>query len=133
MLYSLLAVGAGGAIGAVARALLVSALPVLAVRDVPLTIILVNMLGCFIMGMIAEFASFYYLFASTIAKSFLITGLLGGFTTFSAFSLECGTLIKKNLYLLALIYVFFSFSFAMLGFFSGVKIARTLLGIIGNN
>lgn len=69
----------------------------------PLSTFLVNIIGCLVIGMVAGL--FYkYKLNSTYAV-LLITGLLGGFTTFSSFALEFVELMKNNQTGIALLYV----------------------------
>ena len=79
----------------------------------PFGTITVNALGCFLIGFLAglEVTKLHF---SLNAKLFLIVGILGGFTTFSAFILETANLIKSGETLLALANVFAS---VFLGFF----------------
>lgn len=84
-LVTFLSVAAGGAIGASAR-YAVSILFSAGTRF-PWPTLLVNVLGCFIAGLLV--AGVLHKFpAGSSAQLFLLTGLLGGFTTFSAFSVE---------------------------------------------
>ena len=82
-------VGFGGALGALGRhglAQLVVATP----GELPLATLLVNLVGCFALGLlIARSAD------GSIERAFLGTGVLGGFTTFSAFALETDRLLDR--------------------------------------
>lgn len=62
-----------------------------------------NLIGCLLIGIIFTVLAAYD--ASTVWSRFLITGLLGGFTTFSAFSLHPLLMIKNGLWLQASIYI----------------------------
>ena len=110
-----LATALGGGLGAVARVALSRCLPH-AILGIPVQILLVNVVGCFLMGLLAELLAFY-LTTSDVFRYFLIPGFLGGFTTFSAFSLEFGLLFQKQQYSLALWYVLSSFALSLLMFF----------------
>src|SRR5579872_3242514 len=79
-------VGLGGALGAIARILVARAAPSF-LFGVPLAIFCVNVIGCFALGVLTEIFALYWN-ASLNARHFLIQGFLGGFTTFSAFSME---------------------------------------------
>jgi CrcB protein len=124
MISHYIMVALGGAIGAVLRVALGHALPV-TVLGVPFPILLVNILGCLIMGFITEMMALYWSVTDNY-RYFLISGLLGGFTTFSAFALEFGLLVDKNQYLAALLYVFLSVALSLTFFFIGVKIVRLI-------
>jgi len=116
------AVGLGGAIGAVARMILAKSLPP-TFLELPLQILCVNVLGCFLMGCLTKFMVLYGPLPNYI-KDFLAAGCLGGFTTFSAFALEFGMLYEKHLYMSAILYAILSFSLSLFLFFVGIKIVR---------
>ena len=113
-------VALGGGIGAMARVALSKVLPV-AVMGVPLPILCVNVLGCFLMGLLVEWMTRHGGVSDNM-RYFLVSGLLGGFTTFSAFSLEFGFLFAKHAYVPAFLYVMASVGLSLLFFFLGVKL-----------
>ena len=123
MLSTYIAIGAGGAFGAISRFAIGKVLPTSVFTHFPLTIFLVNAIGCFLMGVLVEFMGFYWSPSSTI-RSFLTTGFLGGFTTFSAFALEFGLLVDKNLHLHAIFYAISSVMISIFCFFVGIRIVR---------
>ena len=89
MTFTLLQVALGGAIGASLRFLLGMAL----LRDgFPVAILSVNVLGSFLMGVAVVLVSRH----APGLGPFVMAGLLGGFTTFSAFSLETVTLLERG-------------------------------------
>lgn len=67
----------------------------------PIGTFTVNMVGCFLIGFIAELAESKGVFASDM-RIFLLVGIMGGFTTFSSFGYETLALIRDGEYLLAL-------------------------------
>lgn len=89
-------VALGGALGAVARVALTAILPP-PVFGIPLKILCVNVIGCFALGILTSISMLFW-DASINARHFWVQGLLGGFTTFSAFSLEFGLLFQKGEY-----------------------------------
>lgn len=94
MISTLSLVALGGAIGASLRWLTgVAILRALGPTDFPLAIITVNVIGSFLMGFFVVAAAHRGL---THLSPFVMTGLLGGFTTFSAFSLETMTMIERG-------------------------------------
>ncbi len=91
-----LAVGIGGMIGSVLRYLLSSvSLGGIQVLGVPLGTLSVNVLGSFVLGSILGMSESKELFGPS-ARLFLITGILGGFTTFSTFSSETIVLVREG-------------------------------------
>jgi CrcB protein len=72
----------------------------------PVGTLTVNLIGCFIIGIISGFLRRYT--GTDQYQLFLVTGILGGFTTFSAFGLETIDMIKDQQVLFALIYVVLS-------------------------
>lgn len=91
----------------------------------PVATLAVNVLGSFLMGLL--FALFSVKGdAPTGLRLFLATGVLGGFTTFSAFSLDAALLYEQGQGVLALIYVLASVILALTGLFLGMGAARYL-------
>ena len=106
MFKGLLLVGAGGFLGSSLR----YAAAVLCARlyptlTFPLTTLLVNILGCFIIGFLGGLAAFKQVFTEN-GRLFVFTGILGGFTTFSAFGLETFHLIRNDQWPLAFLNIF---------------------------
>lgn len=116
------AVGCGGALGAIARVALSKLLPA-TILGIPFSILGINVLGCLVMGILVEVMALY-LPVSETTRYFLISGLLGGFTTFSAFALEFGLLFEKSQYFSAIIYASLSVILSISLFFLGIKIVR---------
>lgn len=77
------------------------------------------------MGAISELLGLYWS-TSLNMKYFLISGLLGGFTTFSAFALEFGLLIEKGQYLESALYILLSVMLSLMAFFIGLKIIKLM-------
>jgi CrcB protein len=89
----------------------------------PTGTLLVNVVGSFLMGLLAGY------FAGRTGSSqdlrlFLTTGILGGFTTFSAFSLDTAVLIERHAYVLAAAYVLGSVVAAIIALFIGLTLFR---------
>jgi CrcB protein len=113
----LAAVAIGGAAGSVARYAAGVLVPRLLPSDLPLGTLFVNILGGFLIGLLAELLTAD---VSPLWRPFLITGVLGGFTTFSAFSLEAVSLGRP----LGLLYVALSVLGALAACWAGQAVAR---------
>ena len=96
--------GFGGAIGAVARYVIFRWLG-FSISGFPVGTFLVNMLGCLLIGICWAILSEEKQF---LPRLFFITGILGGFTTFSSFSWESFQLIQDGKLKLAFFYIFSS-------------------------
>jgi CrcB protein len=98
----------GGAIGAVARWKLSGAVLHHTIDwRFPLATFIVNVFGCLIAGVLAGLVTKLDFFTPD-TRLFLFTGLLGGFTTFSAFGIEVVYLLRRNEYGVALAYIVLS-------------------------
>ena len=89
----------------------------------PLGTLIVNVIGSFLMGLLAG----YFVFRPGVPQDvrlFLTTGILGGFTTFSAFSLDAALLIERNAYALAAAYVAGSVAASLVALFLGLSLFR---------
>lgn len=122
MIIHYIATGFGGALGAILRLSLSKIFPH-TLCGFPISILFINIMGCLIMGLLTEIMASYWTPSNTM-RYFLITGLLGGFTTFSSFSLEFGLLIEQNELTLAITYAALSVVLCLLFFFVGMKIVR---------
>lgn len=95
-MQNILLVGLGGFFGSIARYKLGGLILHITAQDrFPFGTFTVNVLGCLIVGVLAGTAERYDVFGAD-ARLFLFTGLLGGFTTFSAFGLETVYLIRRS-------------------------------------
>lgn len=123
MLNKYLLVAAGRGMGAMARFALCNFLPPVILTNFPLQILVINILGCGAMEAIIEYLSFASISNQDI-KLFITTGFLGGFTTFSSFTLEIGLLNEKNLHTLSIIYTIIGVVAAIAAFYLGAKSIR---------
>jgi len=123
MIPTVLQVALGGAIGAAARYGLSVALfrPGAAF---PVGVMTANVLGSFVMGLLVVYLGQRGL---SHLNPFLLTGVLGGFTTFSAFSLEAYSLFERGDVTLAVIYVAASVVLSIGALIAGVVIMRGVL------
>ena len=115
----ILAVALGGALGASLRYYLSSLFG-------SHGIIIINILGCFVIGMLVS------LFALKISVNqttnlFLTVGILGGFTTFSAFSMEAIHMIDTHKYIHAVAYITASVGGGLIAFILGRYLVKTIL------
>ncbi|MDG1352350.1 MAG: fluoride efflux transporter CrcB [Sulfitobacter sp.] len=122
MISTVSLVALGGAIGAACRYLAgVGMMRMTGPMDFPLAIMTVNIAGSFLMGVFVVAAANKGL---THLSPFVMTGLLGGFTTFSAFSLEAVTLMERGQIAAAGAYVALSVALSLGGLMLGLWIAR---------
>jgi CrcB protein len=118
----LLLIGLGGAAGSILRYLFGSLVQRSGGVAFPIGTLAVNAVGCFIMGVLAA----YYMNSQTNQQMrvMLMTGFCGGFTTFSAFSLETVGLMRGGEYGKSAAYVLLSVTLSILATFSGMAAAR---------
>ena len=121
MLTTTIQVALGGAIGASLRFLAGVGILRLVGSSFPLAIFGINVLGSLLMGMFVVFAAHR---GFTQLNPFVLTGLLGGFTTFSAFSLEAVSLFERGAFGLAVLYVSLSVGLSIGSLVLGLIIAR---------
>lgn len=117
------AVGMGGFIGASLRYIM----GFIVIKDstFPLMTMLINIIGAFLIGIIAAIASKYNLDSRWVL--FLKTGICGGFTTFSTFSLESMNLISDGKLAIAMMYIFLSIILCLLFVWLGNLAVKVLL------
>lgn len=120
---ALLFVGIGGGIGSIFR----YALSLFIGRHVPLAFplgtFLVNITGCFLIGVFYSLATKYTGF-NPEWRLFLITGICGGYTTFSTFSYDGLILIKQGSVFYFMLYVLGSVVLGLLATFAGAAIFK---------
>jgi CrcB protein len=121
MLITTLQVALGGAIGAALRFLTGVGILRLIGPGFPVAVVGVNVFGSFMMGLFVVFATQR---GVTQLNPFVMAGLLGGFTTFSAFSLEAVSLFERGAMGQSLAYVVMSVVLSIGGLMLGLMIAR---------
>jgi|SRR3979490_376299 CrcB protein len=120
---TILLVAAGGAVGSVARYLMASGIQQATGMHFPLGTVMVNVIGCFLIGI---------LYVVLVARpdprndlrALLMVGVMGGFTTFSSFSLETVTLAMSGNYVSATLNVVVSVVACLVGTMLGISLAR---------
>ena len=122
----LILVALGGAIGASLRHLTnIAALRLLG-PGFPWGTMAINIVGCFAMGVFIETLARRFGSASNEFRLFVATGILGGFTTFSAFSLDFAVLWERGAVLPALAYGLVSVVGSIIALFLGLWLVRSL-------
>jgi len=114
-----LMVALGGAVGSVLRH------GVNVWIGAPVATLAVNIAGCFIMGLLAGYGAFVAQLPEHW-RVFLMVGVLGGLTTFSAFSLDFLTLMERGQLALAAGYVLGSVFLSLLAVFAGLGLVKAL-------
>ncbi|MBM3555970.1 MAG: fluoride efflux transporter CrcB [Alphaproteobacteria bacterium] len=122
-----LAVALGGAIGSVARHFVAGRITHLYGTAFPWGILTVNVVGSLIMGVLAEAMALKW-DVSAETRAFLTVGILGGFTTFSSFSLDVAVLVERGETLNAALYIALSVIASVAALFAGLHLARVVLG-----
>ena len=125
-MLQLLVIGCGGAVGALMRYGLGLRIGLLTGSAFPWGTLFVNIVGCFLAGLLLT------LFVTRIPLSDLLRnglqiGLLGGFTTFSAFSLDTIALFGQGLWFRGLLYIVTSVIVSLLGAYLGMSVGRNFL------
>lgn len=118
-----ISIAIGGAIGALCRFVLSSQISQLRGEAFPWGILVVNVAGCFVMGLLAELVAQSWPMSPEV-KAFLITGVLGGFTTFSAFALDTAVLTERGDMMGAMLYVTGSVGGSVVALFLGLYLVR---------
>ncbi|WP_127115611.1 fluoride efflux transporter CrcB [Shimia sediminis] len=124
MFMNLIYVAFGGAVGAALRYLTGIGVVRLVGHGFPMAIITVNIIGSFLMGAFVVLAAHRGL---THLSPLVMTGFLGGFTTFSAFSLEAVTLFERGQVGAAAAYVAISVVGSIGGLMLGLLVARGMV------
>jgi len=95
-LYSILYVALGGAVGSVSRYLLGTWTQSLSKSiDFPYGTLIVNLIGCFVIGLLSQLAESRGAFTPE-SRAFVFIGILGGFTTFSSFGNDTLNLLRDG-------------------------------------
>ena len=115
----LIVIGVGGMVGAILRFLLSGLIQNLSKNDAfPLGTLGVNVLGCFIIGILGGYSETLNAFSPEL-RAFLMIGLLGSFTTFSSFELETFNLLRNSQFLYAALNVGLQFIVGLIAVIAG--------------
>lgn len=120
-----IAIGVGGALGSVLRYWMSTWVHALAGRGFPYGTLVVNVLGCLAMGFLFVLLV-ERLSNDTVLRAGLLIGLLGGFTTFSSFSIETFNLIEDGAWLKAALNTAGSVALCVGGTWIGVVLGRQI-------
>ncbi len=126
MVKMLWAVAAGGAVGAVGRYLVISAVGHIFGTGFPLGTIVVNVVGSFVLGALIEALALVWS-PSPELRAMVVVGVLGAFTTFSTFSMDVVLLYERGALGQAALYIGASVILSIGAFFLGLSLLRSAL------
>jgi CrcB protein len=121
----ILAVAAGGAVGAVARYLVMSGVGAAFGGGFPYGTLTVNVFGSFVLGVIVELGALVWSPGEAL-RAFLVVGILGAFTTFSTFSLDVAVLYERGAFASLATYIILSVAVSVAALFAGLAVVRAI-------
>jgi CrcB protein len=124
-MWNYVAVALGGAFGCCARLGINQIVHERFGQAFPLATLIINVSGCLAMGFLF-FYTLEQISLSPVMRLAIITGVLGGFTTFSAFGIETLLLVQDNKLNQAVLYVTLSVVLGLAAVFTGAWLARSL-------
>ena len=125
----ILCVGAGGVVGAMMRYLVVVWLNGgLGASAFPYGTLAVNAVGCFLIGLVVGFAEAHRPLSPEV-HAFLVVGVLGGFTTFSAFGIDTIRLFRDHAYLAGSANVLLQVSVGLTAVVVGLRVGQALKAV----
>lgn len=123
VMWAYIAVAVGGAIGCCARLGVTQIVHAAYGHNFPVATLTINVLGCFLMGFLF-FATFERLNVGPVWRAAILSGGLGGFTTFSTFAMESLLLMERGQTASALLYLALSVILGLIAVFTGAYLAR---------
>lgn len=120
---NILFVGIGGGAGSILRYLLYKFIPHASAATFPWATFMINITGCFLIGLLVSLSS-RNLSWSYEFRILLMTGFCGGFTTFSAFTLESIGLLKENMTGIFILYILGSVLLGLLASLAGIILIK---------
>ena len=122
----LLAVACGGALGAVARYLVMAQVGHWLGTVFPYGTLIVNVVGSFALGALIEIMALVWS-PSQEVRAILVVGFLGAFTTFSTFSLDVVALVQRDALAQAALYIAASVTLSVAAVYAGMRVFRMVL------
>lgn len=124
-MWAYVAIAIGGVLGCWARYAMTNLVQSIYGRDFPYATLSINVLGSFLMGFLF-IETLERLTISPALRIGILTGFLGGFTTFSTFAMESLLLAEQGDALKSALYVFLSITIGLFAAFGGAFMARNL-------
>ncbi|MCP5367358.1 MAG: fluoride efflux transporter CrcB [Hyphomicrobiales bacterium] len=122
----LISVAAGGALGATARFLAMSAIGHFAGSGFPYATLAVNVVGSFVLGGLLEFMALVWSPVEAV-RAFMVVGIMGAFTTFSTFSMDVYYLVERGQVVATAAYIVASVTVSIVAFVVGLHMMRLVL------
>ena len=123
--WTYIAIAIGGTLGCWARYGMTNLVQTIYGRDFPYATLSINLLGSFLMGFLF-IETLERLTISPAMRAGILTGVLGGYTTFSTFEMETLLLVEQGEPVRAVLYIALSVGLGFLSAFGGAYIARNL-------
>lgn len=124
-MFTYLAIAVGGTLGCWARYAMTNLVQLVYGREFPYATLSINLLGSFLMGFLF-IETLERLTISPVVRTGILTGVLGGYTTFSTFEMETLLLVEQGEAWKAILYIALSVGLGLLFAFGGAYIARNL-------
>lgn len=123
-MWAYIAIAIGGVLGCWARYAMTNLVQAIYGRDFPYATLSINVLACFMMGFLFE-ETLERLTISPVLRVGILTGFIGGFSTFSTFAMETLLLTEQGEPVKGLLYLLVSIVFGLAAVTGGVYLARS--------